>query len=87
MKTHSYKRGDVIHYTELPTTEQKFWAEHEDSHFVPEPNTENAYIPLDMFVRTGQKIWRGVYGMTYCSGFFVCLSSCGTEAVVASKYS
>ena len=87
MKTQSYKRGSVIHYTELPTSEQKFWEEHEDSCFVPEPNTENGYLPLDMFMRTNGKIWHGVYGMTYFSGFYVCLSSCGTEAVVASKYS
>jgi hypothetical protein len=87
MKTQSYKRGSVIHYTELPTSEQEFWSGDEESSFVPEPNTEDGWLPLSMFIRTKSKIWHGVYGMTYNSGFFVCLSSCGTEAVVASKYS
>jgi hypothetical protein len=87
MKTQSYKRGSVIHYTELPTSQQDFWSDHEDSCFVPEPDTDDEWLPLDMFMRTNSNIWHGVYGMTYSSGYFVRLSSCGDEALVAYRYS
>jgi len=86
MKTAKFHRCDIVTYYDLTTEEQAEYTEHENSLFVFCP-FDQFPLPLDMFVRDNGKLWHGFFAQTYFSAYFVRLSSCGTQAVVAYKYS
>ena len=43
-------------------------------------------LPLSMFMRVDSPVWDGVYGTSAFSAYFVKFSKCGTEVVVAEKF-
>ena len=58
------------------------------SYVIVEEDEEKIPLGLDMFMRTEEKnnFTHGIYGMSYFSGYYLTLSRCGSEGVIAYKY-
>ena len=56
------------------------------SYVIVEDDEEKIPLGLDMFIRTDGNFTHGIYGMSYFSGYYLTLSRCGTEGVIAYKY-
>lgn len=59
----------------------------EKSYVILKEDEEETALPLDMFIRTEKNNFtHGIYGLSYFSGYYLTLSRCGTEGVIAYKY-
>ena len=57
------------------------------SYVIVEEDEEKIPLGLDMFMRTEKNNFtHGIYGMSYFSGYYLTLSRCGSEGVIAYKY-
>lgn len=88
--TSHYNRSEILSFWDL-TDEQQAAAisdandiEHAHERSYVECNGE--ILPLDMFMRSGGKVWDGIYSMTAFSAYFIKLSKCGTGCVVGYRY-
>jgi hypothetical protein len=97
LKTSYYFRSPVISFWELSNIE-KSKIESEMDHlttdeleresFVQNPNDKDEILPLSNFMRlTETRIFSGVYGQTAFSAYYIAVSRCGSEAVIAYQYS
>ena len=93
-----YRRSDVLSYHDLTPTQQVNAVSNyfnndtqaQQEQYVLAPDTdhgEHSPLPLCMFMRTKSPVWDGVYGTSYFSAYFIKLSKCGTQAVVAERFS
>jgi hypothetical protein len=93
--TRNYNRSEIFNYYDLSPELQKqvkndFLDELIDldsfQFVVSEFKGEKTAIPLGMFMRADSNFTHGIYSDSYFSGYFVTLSRCNTEAVIAYKY-
>lgn len=57
------------------------------SYVIVKEDEEKIPLGLDMFMRTEKNNFtHGIYSMSYFSGYYLTLSICGTQAVIAYKY-
>jgi hypothetical protein len=94
--TRNYNRSEILSYYDL-TDEQKLDATdiyfltdeqaEADSYVLIEFKGKTEAVPLSFFERTdGNNFTHGVFTDSYYSGYFITLSRCNTEAVIAYKY-
>jgi hypothetical protein len=92
--TRNYNRSHIFNFNELPEQLQAEILEdreesdaHSTSYVIIKEDDEKIPLPLDMFMRTDRNNFtHGIYGMSYFSGYYLTLSKCGTEGVIAYKY-
>lgn len=86
-----YNRSFILNFNDLDDTQQ---AHIRDIYFEEKSDAfDNSYVllnkeplPLAMFMRIENSIWDGVYGTSAFSAYFIKISKCGTEAVVAERF-
>jgi len=96
MKTSFYFRSPVLSFWDLSFDEQikvgqemdyLSPSELENESFVID-SERSEILPLSMFMRVDKPgIFCGVYGQTAFSAYFIAISKCGEDAVIAYKYS
>jgi hypothetical protein len=91
--TRNYNRSHIFSFNELPDNLQAEILEdrelsdaHSTSYVILKEDGEKTALPLDMFMRTDSNFTHGIYSDSYFSGYFVTLSRCNSEAVIAYKY-
>lgn len=92
--TRSYNRTSIFQFYELSENLQEEILQdmeetdaQETSYVIIDEDDEQIPLPLDMFMRTEKNNFtHGIYGMSYFSGYYLTLSRCGTEGVIAYKY-
>lgn len=95
--TRNYNRSGIYTFSELRETLQQQVIEdfnleesdaHSNSYVISKFNGNVTAIPLGMFMRTewGNNFTHGIYSDSAFSGYFITLSRCNTEAVIAYKY-
>lgn len=91
--TKNYNRSNIYCFFELTQHSQAEILQDisiEDAentrYVILEEDGEETALPLDMFMRTDGNFTHGIYGMSYFSGYYLTLSRCGTQAVIAYKY-
>ena len=92
--TRNYNRTGIFNFNELPENLQaEILQDMEESdaqstsYVIIKEDDEKIPLPLDMFMRTDKNNFtHGIYGMSYFSGYYLTLSRCGTEGVIAYKY-
>ncbi len=95
-----YNRSEIISYFEL-TDKQKqdvldcYYQDEkeaeEDRFVIFEGNNTkpefHAALPLSQFIRTSKpNIWDGIFGTSYFSAYFIKISKCGSEALIAERF-
>jgi hypothetical protein len=76
----SYQKAEILQDMEISEAEQKSYV------IIKEDENETA-LPLDMFIRTEKNNFtHAIFSLSYFSGYFLTLSRCGTQAVIAYKY-
>jgi hypothetical protein len=96
MRTSFYFRSPVLSFWDLSFEEQikvgqemdyLSPSELENESFVID-SERSEILPLSMFMRIDKPgIFCGVYGISAFSAYFIALSKCGEDAVIAYKYS
>ena len=92
--TRNYNRTGIFNFNELS---EKLQAEiledkelsdaHSTSYVIIKEDGEKTALPLDMFMRTEKNNFtHAIFGLSYFSGYYLTLSRCGTQAVIAYKY-
>ena len=94
--TRNYNRSEIFNFFELSEEMQKkvisdFSFEEseaqEDSYVISKFKDKKTALPLSMFMRTdGNNFTHAIYGESYFSAYYLTLSRCGSEAVIAYKY-
>lgn len=92
--TATYSRTGIFNFNELAENlqaeilqDRELSDAHSTSYVILKDEDNNKIaLPLDMFMRTDGNFTHGIYGMTYFSGYYLTLSRCGTQAVIAYKY-
>ena len=93
--TRNYNRTGIFNFNELPKDIQEEilnGTEESDaqstSYVVINKDDEKIPLPLDMFMKTDRNnnFTHGIYSITFFSGYYLTLSKCGTEGVIAYKY-
>lgn len=91
--TRNYNRSNIYCFFELPQHSQAEILQDisiEDAentqYVIFEEDGEETALPLDMFMRTGSNFTHGIFSLSYFSGYYLTLSRCGTEGVIAYKY-
>ena len=94
--TRSYNRSEIFSYYDLsPELQEQVKNDFLDElidldsfqFVISEFKGEMTAIPLGMFMKTySNNFTHGIYSDSAFSGYFVTLSRCNTEAVVAYKY-
>jgi len=92
MTTPHYNRSYILNFSDLDELQK---ARVRDLYFEEQSDAyDNSYVlfkkeplPLAMFMKIDNSIWHGVYGTSAFSAYFIKLSCCGTEAVVAERFS
>ena len=92
--TRNYNRTSIFNFNELPENLQaEILQDMEESdaqstsYVIIKEDDEKIPLPLDMFMRTDKNNFtHGIYGMSYFSGYYLTLSRCGTQGVIAYKY-
>lgn len=92
--TRNYNRTSIFQFNELPENlQEEILKDREESdatstgYVIIKKDDEKIPLPLDMFMRTEKNNFtHGIYGMTYFSGYYLTLSKCGTQGVIAYKY-
>lgn len=93
--TRNYNRSGIFNFSELTEEMQKevindFCLENSDacqtSYVISKFNDEETALPLSMFMRRDGNFTHAVYSETYFSAYYLTLSRCGSEAVIAYKY-
>jgi hypothetical protein len=94
--TRNYNRSLILSYFELKEEQQievltDFCFERsnaeQDSYIISEFKGEKTAVPLSLFMRTdNNNFTHGIFSDSYFSGYFITLSRCNTEAVIAYKY-
>lgn len=75
-----YQQAEILQDMEISEAEEK-------SYVILKEDEEETALPLDMFIRTEKNNFtHGIYGLSYFSGYYLTLSRCGTEGVIAYKY-
>jgi hypothetical protein len=94
--TRNYNRSEILSYYDL-TDEQKqdtanvYYLTDEqaeqDNYVLITFKGKTEAVPLSFFERTEKNNFtHGIFTDTYYSGYFITLSRCNTEAVIAYKY-
>ena len=92
--TRNYNRTGIYSFYDLPQDLQAEILQDMEisdadstSYVIVEEDEEKIPLPLDMFMRTEKNNFtHGIYGMSYFSGYYLTLSRCGSEGVIAYKY-
>lgn len=91
--TKNYNRSNIYCFFELPQHSQAEILQDisiEDAentqYVILEEDGEETALPLDMFMRTDSNFTHGIFSLSYFSGYYITLSKCGTQAVIAYKY-
>lgn len=92
--TRNYNRTGIYNFNELPENlQEEILQDMEESdaqstsYVIIKEDEEKIPLPLDMFMRTEKNNFtHGIYGMSYFSGYYLTLSRCGTEGVIAYKH-
>jgi hypothetical protein len=93
--TRNYNRSGILNFFELSEEMQgevlsDFNFEeseaHETSYVISKFKDKKTALPLSMFMRTDGNFTHGVYGESYFSAYYLTLSRCGSEAIIAYKY-
>lgn len=94
--TRNYNRSYLFSFTELSDDQQKdvlsnYFDELSDAsdtlYVVSKFKDQKDAIPVSMFIRTDKNNFtHGVHADSYFSGYYLTLSRCGQEAVIAYKY-
>jgi hypothetical protein len=93
--TRNYNRTEILSFFELSEREQSevlndFSMEISDAedtqYAIIEESVKSTAIPLNMFMRTNSNFTHGIFSDSYFSGYFLTLSRCGTQGVIAYKY-
>jgi hypothetical protein len=93
--TATYNRTSIFNFYELPVSLQaEILEDREESDaystsyaVLKDEDNNKIALPLDMFIRTEKNNFtHGIYGQTYFSAYYLTLSKCGTEGVIAYKY-
>lgn len=91
--TKNYNRSNIYCFFELPQHSQAEILQDisiEDAentqYVILEDDGEETALPLDMFMRTDGNFTHGIFSLSYFSGYYITLSKCGTQAVIAYKY-
>ena len=92
--TRNYNRTSIFNFNERPENLQaEILQDMEESdaqstsYVIIKEDDEKIPLPLDMFMRTDKNNFtHGIYGMSYFSGYYLTLSRCGTQGVIAYKY-
>lgn len=92
--TRNYNRTSIFNFYELSKYQQfeilqdMEESEAEEKSFVIlKEDEEETVLPLDMFIRTEKNNFtHGIFSLSYFSGYFITLSKCGSQAVIAYKY-
>jgi hypothetical protein len=93
--TRNYNRTEILSFFELSEREQSevlndFSMEISDAectqYAIILENGQSTAIPLNMFMRTNGNFTHGIFSDSYFSGYFLTLSKCGTQGVIAYKY-
>lgn len=91
--TRNYNRSEIFSFYELPEALQTEILEDRElphaettSYVILKEDGKKTALPLDMFMRTDRNFTHGIFSDSYFSGYFLTLSKCGTEAVIAYKY-
>lgn len=92
--TRNYNRTGIYSFYDLPQYLQDEILQDitiEDAentqYVILEEDGEETALPLDMFTRTEKNNFtHGIFSLSYFSGYFLTLSRCGTQAVIAYKY-
>jgi hypothetical protein len=94
--TRNYNRSSIFSYYDLTEEQQSevlndFCFERSDaeqsSYVISKFKGEKTAVPLSLFMRTdNNNFTHGIFSDSYFSGYFITLSKCNTEAVIAYKY-
>jgi hypothetical protein len=94
--TRNFNRSGIFNFFELSEEMQKevindFNFEESDAHgtsyVISKFKDEKTALPLSMFMRTDKNNFtHAIYGESYFSAYYLTLSRCNTEAVIAYKY-
>lgn len=95
--TRNYNRTYLFSFPELTDDQQRdvlsnyFDSETdaiEDQYVIHEFNDRRDAIPVSAFIRTGSgnNFTHGIHADSYFSGYYLTLSRCGQEAVIAYKH-
>ena len=92
--TRNYNRTSIFNFNELPENLQaEILQDMEESdaqstsYVIIKEDDEKIPLPLDMFMRTDKNNFtHGIFSLSYFSGYYLTLSRCGTEGVIAYKY-
>lgn len=92
--TANYNRTDIYNFYELPKYLQSEILQDMDeteagekNYVILEDDGHETALPLDMFVRTEKNNFtHGIFSLSYFSGYFLTLSRCNTQAVIAYKH-
>lgn len=92
--TRNYNRTLIYSFYDLPENLQEEILQDMEisdadstSYVIVEDDEEKIPLGLDMFIRTEKNNFtHGIYGMSYFSGYYLTISKCGTEGVIAYKY-
>lgn len=75
-----YQQAEILQDMEISEAEEK-------SYVILKEDEEETALPLDMFIRTEKNNFtHGIFSLSYFSGYFLTISRCGTEGVIAYKY-
>ena len=75
----SYQQAEILQDMELAEAEEK-------SYVILKEDEDETALPLDMFMKTDGNFTHGIFSLSYFSGYYLTLSRCGTEGVIAYKY-
>lgn len=94
--TRNYNRSEVLNYFDLSGEHKEDTANvyylteeqaEEDLYVLITFKGKTEVIPLSFFERTnGNNFTHGIFTDSYYSGYFLTLSRCGQEAIIAYKY-
>jgi hypothetical protein len=94
--TRNYNRSLILSYYDLTEEQQNevlsnFCFERSDAeqsnYVISKFKGEEIAVPLSVFIRTDKNNFtHGIFSESYFSGYFITLSKCNTEAVIAYKY-
>ena len=74
-----YLQAEILQDMEIAEAEEK-------SFVILKEDEEETALPLDMFMRADGNFTHGIFSLSYFSGYYLTLSRCGTEGVIAYKY-
>jgi hypothetical protein len=94
--TRNYNRSYLFSFNELSDDQQRdvmrnYFDELSDAHstqyVISKFKDQKEAVPLCLFMRTdGNNFTHGIHADSFFSGYYITLSRCGQEAVIAYKY-